>query len=133
MLVEPSELRRLEKLAARAEASEAGLPLLPPADAEGNRPAVAFARASIARSIVNRPTLLLADEPTGNLDTATSEEVMGIVQRLNDERGITIVLVTHENDISGFARRVVTVRDGKIISDHPVEKRRVANVRGDVA
>ncbi|HEY5997157.1 MAG TPA: ABC transporter ATP-binding protein, partial [Candidatus Deferrimicrobiaceae bacterium] len=90
-------------------------------------------RVAIARAIVNDPSLLLADEPTGNLDTATSEEVMGIVQRLNDERGITIVLVTHENDISGFARRVVTVRDGKIISDRPVDKRRVAAIRGDVA
>jgi putative ABC transport system ATP-binding protein len=90
-------------------------------------------RVAIARAIVNDPSLLLADEPTGNLDTVTSEEVMGIVQRLNDERGITIVLVTHENDISDFARRVVTVRDGRIIADRAVEKRRVAIARGDVA
>ncbi|HEY3490824.1 MAG TPA: ABC transporter ATP-binding protein [Candidatus Deferrimicrobiaceae bacterium] len=83
-------------------------------------------RVAIARAIVNNPSLLLADEPTGNLDTSTSEEVMGIVQRLNDERGITIVLVTHETDISEFARRVVTVRDGKIVSDHPIEHRRIA-------
>jgi putative ABC transport system ATP-binding protein len=86
-------------------------------------------RVAIARAIVNDPALLLADEPTGNLDTATSEEVMGIVQRLNDERGITVVLVTHENDIAEFARRVVVVRDGRIIKDHPVENRRTANPR----
>jgi putative ABC transport system ATP-binding protein len=90
-------------------------------------------RVAIARAIVNDPSLLLADEPTGNLDTVTSEEGMGIVQRLNDERGITIVLVTHENDISDFARRVVTVRAGRNIADRAVEKRRVAIARGDVA
>ncbi len=83
-------------------------------------------RVAIARAIVNNPSLLLADEPTGNLDTATSVEVMGVVQRLNDERGITIVLVTHETDISEFARRVVTMRDGKILTDHPVDNRRIA-------
>jgi putative ABC transport system ATP-binding protein len=90
-------------------------------------------RVAIARAIVNNPSLLLADEPTGNLDTATSEEVMGVVQRLNEDRGITVVLVTHENDIAEFARRVVTVRDGKILSDHPVENRRTAGTRGGTA
>ncbi len=83
-------------------------------------------RVAIARAIVNNPSILLADEPTGNLDTTTSEEVMGVVQRLNDERGITVVLVTHENDIAEFAKRIVTVRDGKILSDRMVEKRRFA-------
>ncbi len=80
-------------------------------------------RVAIARAIVNDPSLLLADEPTGNLDTATSVEVMRIFQRLNGERGITVVLVTHESDIALFARRVVRFRDGHIISDEPVAER----------
>ena len=80
-------------------------------------------RVAIARAIVNDPSLLLADEPTGNLDTATSVEVMRIFQRLNGDRGITVVLVTHESDIARFAKRVVRFRDGHIISDEPVEER----------
>ncbi len=80
-------------------------------------------RVAIARAIVNDPSLLLADEPTGNLDTATSVEVMRIFQRLNGERGITVVLVTHEADIALFAKRVVRFRDGHIISDQPVTER----------
>lgn len=80
-------------------------------------------RVAIARAIVNDPSLLLADEPTGNLDTATSVEVMRIFQRLNGERGITVVLVTHEADIALFAKRVVRFRDGHIIADEPVAAR----------
>ena len=80
-------------------------------------------RVAIARAIVNDPSLLLADEPTGNLDTATSIEVMRIFQRLNGDRGITVVLVTHESDIALFSKRVVRFRDGHIISDEPVTKR----------
>ncbi len=80
-------------------------------------------RVAIARAIVNDPSLLLADEPTGNLDTATSVEVMRIFQRLNDERGISVVLVTHEADIALFAKRVVRFRDGHIIADEPVAVR----------
>jgi putative ABC transport system ATP-binding protein len=83
-------------------------------------------RVAIARALVNEPTLLLADEPTGNLDTRTSIEVMGIFQRLNAERGLTIVLVTHEPDIAEYATRVVAFRDGIVTADHPVETRRVA-------
>ena len=82
-------------------------------------------RVAIARALVNRPTLLLADEPTGNLDSRTSVEVMGIFQELND-LGLTVLLVTHESDISDHARRVVTFRDGVLLSDHPVERRRLA-------
>jgi putative ABC transport system ATP-binding protein len=82
-------------------------------------------RVAIARALVNRPTLLLADEPTGNLDSRTSVEVMGIFQELNDQ-GLTVLLVTHEPDISDHARRVVTFKDGIVLSDSRVERRRIA-------
>ncbi len=82
-------------------------------------------RVAIARSLVNDPAILLADEPTGNLDSKTSVEVMAIFQELNDE-GKTVVLITHEPDISEHARRIVTFRDGKVLSDVPVAKRRQA-------
>jgi putative ABC transport system ATP-binding protein len=83
-------------------------------------------RVAIARALVNRPTLLLADEPTGNLDTRTSIEVMGIFQRLNIEQGLTIVLVTHEPDIAEYGTRIVAFRDGRVRTDEPVRTRRVA-------
>jgi putative ABC transport system ATP-binding protein len=73
-------------------------------------------RVAIARALVNDPVLILADEPTGNLDTRTSIEVMTILQELN-RQGITVVLVTHEADISGFASRVITFRDGRVLKD----------------
>ena len=85
-------------------------------------------RVAIARALVNNPTLLLADEPTGNLDTKTSVEVMGIFQRLNVERGITIVLVTHEADIAEYASRVIAFRDGLVRSDSAVVHRRDAAI-----
>jgi putative ABC transport system ATP-binding protein len=74
-------------------------------------------RVAIARAIVGRPSLLLADEPTGNLDSATSVEIIALFQRLNRERGVTVILVTHELDVAEYAARVVTVRDGRIVSD----------------
>jgi putative ABC transport system ATP-binding protein len=83
-------------------------------------------RVAIARALVNNPALLLADEPTGNLDSRTSIEVMGIFQRLNAERQITIVLVTHEPDIAEYATRIIGFRDGRVRLDQAVTNRRVA-------
>ena len=83
-------------------------------------------RVAIARALVNDPELILADEPTGNLDSRTSVEIMEILQRLNREHGLTVLLITHEHDIAGYASRVVTVRDGRLRSDEPVETRRDA-------
>jgi putative ABC transport system ATP-binding protein len=84
-------------------------------------------RVAIARALVNRPALILADEPTGNLDSRTSVEVMDIFQKLNREQGITLVLVTHETDIAEYADRVVIFKDGKIKSDYRVTNRRNAS------
>jgi putative ABC transport system ATP-binding protein len=74
-------------------------------------------RVAIARCLVADPTLVLADEPTGALDTATGRDIMGIFQRLNAERSITVVIVTHESDIAAYAHRVVRLQDGRIVSD----------------
>ncbi len=85
-------------------------------------------RVAIARALVNNPVLLLADEPTGNLDTRTSIEVMGLLQRLNVERGLTILLVTHEPDIAEYATRVISFRDGVVRADRAVSERRTARL-----
>jgi len=82
-------------------------------------------RVAIARALVNQPSLLLADEPTGNLDSQTSIEIMGVFQKLNDQ-GITIVMVTHELDIARYCKRMVILRDGKIVTDETVRDRLVA-------
>jgi macrolide transport system ATP-binding/permease protein len=74
-------------------------------------------RVAIARALINRPSLLLADEPTGNLDTRTSHDIMQLLQSLNHEQGVTVVVVTHEPDVAAFTDRVITMRDGKVISD----------------
>ena len=83
-------------------------------------------RVAVARALVNDPELLLADEPTGNLDSRTSVEIMEVLQRLNRENGITILLITHEHDIAEYAQRVVAFRDGRIVSDTAVQSRRDA-------
>ena len=74
-------------------------------------------RVAIARALLNDPSILLADEPTGNLDSRTSAEVMEIFQSLNEERGITVVLITHERDVAEYGSRIVTFKDGRIVSD----------------
>ncbi len=79
-------------------------------------------RVAIARALVNRPSILLADEPTGNLDSRTAVQIMQVIQDLN-EAGLTIVMVTHEPDIAQFARRIVVCRDGHIRTDEPVRER----------
>jgi putative ABC transport system ATP-binding protein len=84
-------------------------------------------RVAIARALINQPSILLADEPTGNLDTKTSIEVMGIFQNLNRERGITVVLITHETDIAEYGTRIVSFRDGLVVADRAVARRRVAS------
>jgi putative ABC transport system ATP-binding protein len=83
-------------------------------------------RVAIARALINEPSMILADEPTGNLDTRTSIEVMGIFQRLNKEQGITVLLITHEMDIAEYGTRLIRFRDGRVVADHPVARRRVA-------
>ena len=83
-------------------------------------------RIAIARALVNKPELVLADEPTGNLDTRTSIEIMGLFQELNDS-GITIVMVTHELDIAAYCKRILVMRDGLVINDSPNNNRRHAH------
>ncbi|HLH38925.1 MAG TPA: ABC transporter ATP-binding protein [Bryobacteraceae bacterium] len=88
-------------------------------------------RVAIARALMNRPSILLADEPTGNLDSRTSIEVLDIFQSLREERGITIVLITHEPSVAEYGSRIVAFKDGRIVSDTPNLRQRVA--RGELA
>jgi putative ABC transport system ATP-binding protein len=82
-------------------------------------------RVAIARALVNTPSILLADEPTGNLDSATGEEILRLFERLHSD-GNTIILVTHDRDVANYAHRVISIRDGKIASD---ERTRLAQAR----
>ena len=76
-------------------------------------------RVAIARALVNRPSILMGDEPTGNLDTKTSREVIDLFLRLNNDEGLTVILVTHDQDVARFARRTIVLRDGEIVCDTP--------------
>jgi putative ABC transport system ATP-binding protein len=111
---------------ARAALAEVGL-----SDREKNMPSQLSGgqqqRVALARALVNNPSIILADEPTGALDTRTSVEVMDIFQRLNQDRGLTVIIVTHEPDVARYAKRIVYVRDGRISSDEPVTNRSVAS------
>lgn len=82
-------------------------------------------RVAIARALVNNPTIILADEPTGNLDTKTGEIVLGTFQKLNQEQKRTIILITHEHDVAEHAERIIYIRDGEIVSDTRNHKRRI--------
>jgi macrolide transport system ATP-binding/permease protein len=105
----------------RTTRARAALELLGLSERERNTPGQLSGgqqqRVAIARALINEPGLLLADEPTGNLDTRTSHEIMQTLTRLNREQGVTIVVVTHESDIAAYADRVLTMRDGKVICD----------------
>src|SRR5882724_12374411 len=83
-------------------------------------------RVAIARALLNNPSILFADEPTGNLDSRTSVEVMDIFQRLKEERGITIVLITHEHTVAEYGSRIITFKDGQIVSDRANDRQRLA-------
>jgi len=89
-------------------------------------------RVAIARALVNEPRIIMADEPTGALDTRTGEEIMGIFQKLNREQGITVIIVTHEHDVAYHAERIISVRDGLIAGDEPVRERIIAGAPGAV-
>lgn len=110
-----------EQAPQRAARARAALGLLGLGDRAGNTPAQLSGgqqqRVALARALINSPDVLLADEPTGNLDTRTSHEIMETLVRLNRERGVTVVVVTHEQDIAAYAQRVVTMRDGAVLSD----------------
>jgi putative ABC transport system ATP-binding protein len=86
-------------------------------------------RVAIARALINEPSIILADEPTGNLDSKSGAEIMAIFQRLNEEQGITIIFVTHEPEIAQHTRRIVRLADGEVVDDRPVRDPRTAGER----
>lgn len=85
-------------------------------------------RVAIARALINDPAIIMADEPTGNLDSKTGVEIMGIFQRLNRDRGITVVFVTHAQEIAEYTHRVLRLRDGELVTDEPMREQRLAPV-----
>jgi putative ABC transport system ATP-binding protein len=85
---------------------------------------------AIARALVTSPSLLLADEPTGNLDTRSSQEIMKILETLNRDEGITIILVTHEVDVAAYAAREIVIKDGQVLSDRVTKARSASSTVG---
>ena len=109
--------RRTRALQALQEVGLAGWEAHHPSQLSGGQQQ----RVAIARALINHPEILLADEPTGNLDSRTSIEIMAIFQRLNREAGITMILVTHEHDIAAYAKRILHFKDGRLVKDEQVE------------
>jgi putative ABC transport system ATP-binding protein len=116
---EPTAARHRAARAALAQVGLAGWEHHTPAELSGGQQQ----RVAIARAIVTQPTVLLADEPTGNLDSERSVEIMGLLQALNNDLGITVLMVTHEHDMAAFARRIVHFRDGRIERDEAITQR----------
>lgn len=112
----PAAQRRAQALQALADVGLTGWEHRTPAELSGGQQQ----RVAIARAMVTQPQILLADEPTGNLDTHRSHEIMELIQRLNREQGITVLMVTHENDIAAYAQRTVRFVDGRIAKDDHV-------------
>jgi len=110
---EPAASRHAAARAALAEVGLAGWEHHTPGELSGGQQQ----RVAIARAIVTRPVVLLADEPTGNLDTRTGEEIMELIRALNRDQGITVIMVTHEPEMAAYARRVVRFLDGRVDSD----------------
>ena len=88
-------------------------------------------RVAIARALVKEPVMLLADEPTGALDTRSSTEILAILQRLNKEMGLTVIIVTHENDVALYTQRIISFSDGRIVQDAPVERQVILSAEGE--
>src|SRR4030095_2004431 len=105
----------------RSERARTALELLGLGQRAGNTPAQLSGgeqqRVAIARALINAPSVLLADEPTGNLDTQNSDEIMRTLVRFNREQHVTVVVVTHESDVAAYADRIITMRDGGVVSD----------------
>lgn len=120
--------------ARRRERAQAALRMVGMADRMDHRPNELSGgeqqRVAIARALVGSPAVILADEPTGALDTKTSAEIMGILQSLNRQQGLTVIVVTHEPDVAAYAGRLITLRDGKVIGDGPPPQRTIAAGRG---
>ena len=118
----------------RREAAMGALDRVGLADRASHRPSELSGgqqqRVAIARALVNEPSMILADEPTGNLDTASTRAIIELLQDLNRQDGITIIIVTHEEEVANSTKRAVRLLDGKILSDEPVEQRLASSLAG---